>query len=62
LPTVAGSLDEALKALGADRSFLKMGGVMDDDMIDAYIELKTEEVDEMRLRTHPYEVEMYYSV
>ncbi len=62
LPTVAGSLAEALAALDADRDFLKAGGVMDDDMIDAYIGLKTEEVDEMRLRTHPYEVEMYYSV
>jgi len=62
LPNVAGSLDEALAALDADRDFLKAGGVMDDDMIGAYIGLKMEEVDEMRLRTHPYEVEMYYSV
>ncbi|MDQ6960655.1 MAG: type I glutamate--ammonia ligase [Mariprofundaceae bacterium] len=62
IPTVARSLEEALNALDADRDFLKIGGVMDDDMIDAYISLKMEEVDQMRLRTHPYEVDMYYSV
>ena len=62
IPTVARSLEEALNALDADREFLKVGGVMDDDMIDAYIALKTEEVDELRLRPHPYELELYYSV
>ncbi len=62
IPTVARSLEEALDALDADRDFLKVGGVMDDDMIDAYIALKNEEVDQLRLRTHPYELEMYYSV
>ncbi len=62
VPTVARSLDEALDALDADREFLKVGGVMDDDMIDAYIELKREEADQIRLRPHPYELEMYYSV
>ncbi len=62
IPTVARSLEEALGSLDADRDFLKVGGVMDDDMIGAYISLKMEEVDQMRLRTHPYEVDMYYSV
>ncbi len=62
VPTVASSLAEALDALDADRDFLKTGGVMDDDMIDAYISLKREDVDQLRLRTHPYELEMYYSV
>jgi len=62
IPTVAGSLDEALSCLDADREFLKAGGVMDDDMIDAYIALKREEVDQLRLRPHPYEIDMYYSV
>ncbi len=62
IPTVARSLEEALNALDADRDFLKAGGVMDDDMIDAYIALKREEVDQLRLRPHPYELEMYYSV
>ena len=56
------SLDLALDALDADRDFLKSGGVMGDDMIDAYIALKTEEVQRLRLATHPVEFEMYYSV
>ena len=60
--TVAHSLDLALDALDADRDFLKAGGVMGDDMIDAYIALKTEEVQRLRLATHPVEFEMYYSV
>ena len=60
-PTVAGSLEEALKSLDADRGFLTAGGVMDDDMIDAYIELKMEEHDALRLRPHPIEFELYYS-
>ncbi len=62
IPTVAPDFESALNALDADRDFLKVGGVMDDDMIDAYLELKMEEVNEMKLRTHPYEMEMYYSV
>ena len=55
------SLDQALDALNNDREFLKAGGVMDDDMIDAYIELKMEEVQAFQANTHPIEFEMYYS-
>ena len=62
IPTVCGGLEEALKALDADRDFLKVGGIMDDDMIDAYIELKMEELNEVRMRPHPKEFELYYSV
>lgn len=62
IATVAHSLDLALDALDADRDFLKAGGVMGDDMIDAYIALKAEEVQRLRLATHPVEFEMYYSV
>ena len=60
--TVSHSLDQALDALGSDRDFLKAGGVMTDDMIDAYIGLKMEEVQRLRQATHPLEFEMYYSV
>ncbi len=60
VPTVAASLDEALASLDADREFLKAGGVMDDDFIDAYIELKKEECDRLNLHPHPVEFEMYY--
>ncbi len=61
IPEVAGSLREALDALNADRAFLKKGGVMDDDFIDAYIALKEEEVARLQLHPHPVEFDMYYS-
>ncbi len=61
IPTVASSLEQALQALDADRDFLKAGGVMDDDMIDAYIGLKMEEVTRLNMTTHPVEFDMYYS-
>ncbi len=61
IPQVAFSLEEALKALDADRAFLTAGGVFTDDMIDAYISLKTEEVTRIRMTTHPIEFDMYYS-
>jgi glutamine synthetase len=61
IPTVCGSLEQALAALDADRAFLTVGGVMDDDMIDAYIALKQIDVDRLRMTTHPVEFDMYYS-
>ncbi|GGA59882.1 type I glutamate--ammonia ligase [Pelagibacterium lentulum] len=61
IPTVCGSLREALDSLDADRDFLKAGGVMDDDFIDAYIELKMQEVIRFEHTPHPVEYEMYYS-
>lgn len=60
--TVAHSLDVALEALDQDRGFLKAGGVFTDDTIDAYMELKMEEVTQLRMNTHPVEFDMYYSV
>ena len=62
IPTVAGSLREALAALDADRAFLKAGGVMTDDMIDAYIELRMTENMRYEMTPHPVEYDMYYSV
>jgi len=62
IPTVCASLAQALEALDADRDFLKAGGVFDDDLIDAYIELKMEEVTRFRMATHPVEFDMYYSI
>ena len=62
IPTVAFSFEEALSALDSDREFLKAGGVFTDDLIDAYIELKMEEVTRLRMTTHPVEFDMYYSV
>jgi glutamine synthetase len=60
VPEVCGSLREALDALDKDRAFLKKGGVMDDDFIDSYIELKMEEVMRLTLHPHPVEFDMYY--
>jgi glutamine synthetase len=61
IPTVCSSLDQALESLDADREFLTRGGVFSDEMIDAYIALKMDEVTRMRMTTHPIEFEMYYS-
>ena len=61
IPEVCGSLREALDSLDKDRAFLKKGGVMDDDFIDSYIELKMEEVMRLQLHPHPVEFDMYYS-
>jgi len=61
IPTVCSSLDQALEALDTDRAFLTAGGVFTDEMIDAYIDLKMEEVTRLRMTTHPVEFDMYYS-
>ena len=62
IPQVAYSLEQALDALDKDREFLKAGGVFTDDLIDGYIELKSEEVSLMKMTTHPVEFQMYYSL
>ncbi len=62
IPKVCHALDQALAELDKDRSFLTEGGVFTDDMIDAYIELKMEEVTRLRMETHPAEFDLYYSV
>src|ERR1700733_14668418 len=62
IPTVCGSLREALQSLDKDRGFLKAGGVFDDDQIDSYLELKWTEVYRFEHTPHPVEFEMYYSV
>ncbi len=61
VPTVCHSLDMALDCLDKDREFLTRGGVFSNDMLDAYIALKTEEVQRFRTTTHPVEFDMYYS-
>ncbi|MBI3515655.1 MAG: type I glutamate--ammonia ligase [Proteobacteria bacterium] len=61
VPTVCGSLREALDSLDKDRAFLKRGDVFSDDQIDAYIALKMEEIDRFETTPHPVEFEMYYS-
>src|SRR6476661_6923998 len=62
IPTVCSSLEQALEYLDKDREFLTRGGVFSDTMIDAYIELKMQEVQRFRMTTHPIEFDMYYSL
>ena len=61
IPTVCGSLREALTNLDKDREFLKKGGVFDDDFIDSYIALKMTEIIRFEHTPHPVEFDMYYS-
>ena len=60
IDTVPVSLNGALEALDADRAFLTEGGVFTDDFIDNWIDLKYEEVQQLRQRPHPHEFTMYY--
>ncbi|MDV5227422.1 MULTISPECIES: glutamate--ammonia ligase [Providencia] len=62
IPTVAGSLEEALVELDKNREFLTRGGVFTNDAIDAYIELLRGDIQRVRMTPHPLEFEMYYSV
>ncbi len=62
IPTVCGSLRQALGALDADRDFLKKGDVFSDDLIDGYMALKWDEVHTVEHTPHPAEFSMYYSV
>jgi glutamine synthetase len=61
VPHPCASLDEALEHLDRDRDFLTRGGVFTSDMIDAYIALKFDEVQRMRMTTHPLEYDMYFA-
>jgi glutamine synthetase len=62
VPTVCGSLREALGALEADHAFLLKGDVFNRDQIQSYIDLKMEEVHNLEQTPHPIEFQMYYSV
>ncbi len=62
IPTVVGSLREAIAVADAGRGFLTKGGVFTDDQIDAYLELKLEETLNFEMAPHPIEFQMYYSV
>ena len=62
MPTVCHSLDQALEALDKDRAFLTKGGVFTDSMIDAYIDLKMQDVTRSRVEVAPAEYDMYFSL
>lgn len=61
VPTVCGSLREALDSLAADHDFLLKGDVFSKDQIEAYIELKWAEVYNFEQTPSPVEFDMYYS-
>jgi glutamine synthetase len=63
IPSTPGSLDEALDALEADHQFLLKGEVFTKDAVEVYINYKrSREIDEIRLRPHPYEFFLYYDI
>ena len=63
VPTMPGSLDEALKALEDDHKYLTKGGVFTPELIDLWIQYKTKnEADPVRMRPHPYEFHLYYDI
>ncbi|MGH2825470.1 MAG: type I glutamate--ammonia ligase [Actinomycetota bacterium] len=63
VPQVPGSLDGALDALEADHEYLLEGGVFTEDVISHWVDYKrVHEVDELRLRPHPYEFALYYDI
>ena len=61
IPTVCGSLEQAINALEKDHDFLLKGGVFSEAMIKSYLDLKREEWDAYRLAPHPVEYDLYYS-
>ena len=62
IPTVPGSLDEALDALEEDHEFLLKGDVFTKDVLDVWIESRRSEIDALRLRPHPHEFHLYFDV
>jgi len=61
IDTVPSSLYDSLNALKADKDYLLAGGVFTEDFIDNFIEIKYEEVQQLRQRPHPHEFFMYYA-
>ena len=63
VPLTPASLEEAMDALEADHDFLLKGDVCSKDLVEAWIDYKrTEEIDALRLRPHPYEFALYYDM
>jgi glutamine synthetase len=63
VPQVPASLDEALRALEADNDYLMAGGVFTPDLVETWLAYKRlREIDEVRLRPHPWEFYLYYDI
>ena len=61
IPTVCGSLREALEELEKDRDFLLQGDVFTRDQLDSYVALKWNEVYDYEHTPHPVEYKLYFS-
>jgi glutamine synthetase len=63
VPRAPGTLEEALDALEEDHEFLLAGDVFTKDVVETHLDYKrSREIDEIRLRPHPYEFFLYYDV
>jgi len=62
IPKVPASLEEALRALEEDHEFLLRGGVFTSDVLEVWLEYKRQEIDQVRLRPHPWEFHLYFDV
>jgi glutamine synthetase len=60
VPSMPGSLSDAIANLKKDHEFLLKGDVFTEHLIETWIEWKTGEIDALRLRPHPYEFHLYY--
>jgi glutamine synthetase len=60
ISTVPASLNGSLEALNADKNYLMEGGVFTEEFINNWIDIKYEEVQQLRQRPHPHEFTMYY--
>jgi len=63
VPSMPGSLEDALDALERDHQFLLKGDVFTEELLNTYVDYKrSKEVDAVRLRPHPYEFALYYDI
>jgi glutamine synthetase len=63
VPSIPGSLEDALDALQRDHAFLLKGDVFTEELLRTYVDYKrAKEVDAIRLRPHPYEFALYYDI
>lgn len=63
IKSVPGSLDESLNALEKDHAFLLEGGVFPQEIIDNWIDYKrVREIQEVKVRPHPYEFYLYHDL
>jgi glutamine synthetase len=63
VPSMPGSLDEALSALEEDHGFLLKGDVFSEELIETFVNYKRRaEAEAVRLRPHPYEFALYYDI